>query len=115
MEELIKKMIRGMSEVVATLPEKGFFEPKIVGFDYNDKDWQSKRFWLKVEQPPKGIEQYETMRMMHLLAEDEVTRCRILVAYATNQELLAKLAEDGFTDYLLNCAEKLEDHLLHPD
>ena len=114
MEQLIRTMIHHIHElVVERLPASGDFEPLIEESYVDDNNWKATKIWLKVEQAPKGVEMYEVKRGLYLVATDEERQCHILLAHGTKQELLNKLTDNSFVDYLIDNAERLDDFLLH--
>ncbi len=112
--EQIRIMLCELRElVVENLPIDGGFESMSAGFDINDKEWRAKRFWLKVEQIPEGLEQSDVKRRMDLVATDGMRQCHIMVECGEKQKLMDRLADDGFADYLISCAKRLDDVLRH--
>lgn len=102
-----------LEQVVEYLPIAGGFEPISAGFDINDKEWRAKRLWLRVDQIPEGLEQSDVKRRMDLVATDGMRQCHIMVECGEKQKLMDRLADDGFADYLISCAKRLDDVLRH--
>ena len=114
MKELIEEKVRQMYDKVMTLvPEGGVFEEVRVTFDVPDKRLVADRYWLRVFNPPKGVENWENMRALSFGADKDKsdTNVSVLMAHGTKQDILAKLQETGLIDWLVKEVPDLSYHL----
>ena len=90
-----------------TFPEKKFKNP--------DARLVVDEFWFGIEQPPKGIENYQKNRSVKLYASKKNSDriVEVMLAYGTKDEILAKMKDADFVqkmkEYVKNISYHLED------
>lgn len=118
MEELIKKMIKDISQnSEGKIPEYSIYDfpPIKSSFENPDKTLCAKGFILKIYQPPKGVENRETLRAMDLIAYKEGSEyvAQRMLACGSADEIIKKLKDQNLVseikEAIYTLSEKLKD------
>ena len=78
--------------VVELVPEEGEFEEVILTFEFDDDNLVADQYWLRVFNPPKGGNKWETERALSFGADKDIsdTNVSMLIAYGTSGLARAK-------------------------
>jgi hypothetical protein len=97
MEQLIRKMIRDLRELVdENVPDVGRFDIVYTEFKNNDKGFGVTDWMLKVTQPPKEIEATERKRYLELVAYNVPSPyiAESVICYGNKKDILACLLQE---------------------
>ena len=114
MNELIEQAILVLKQkILDFVPEAGDFETIVVELpNYNPNDCVEK-FWFEIAQPPVGVKNRDTKRVMYMCAKrkgsDSVME--VMTASCGRQQILEKLDDPEFIQRLVVHAGKLSYHL----
>lgn len=118
MDELIKKMIKDISEnAEGKIPEYSIYDfpPVKSSFENPDKTLCAKGFILKIYQPPKGVENRETLRAMDIIAYKDGSEyvTQRMLACGSADEIIKKLKDQNLVseikEAIYTLSEKLKD------
>ena len=114
MNELIEQAILALKlKILEFVPEVGDFETITVEFPNPDESLCVEKFWFEVAQPPVGVENRDTKRVMYMCAKrkgsDSVME--VMTASCGRQQILEKLDDPEFIQRLAVHAGKLSYHL----
>ena len=117
MEQLIRKMIRDLRELVdENVPDVGHFDVVYTEFKNTDKGLGVTDWMLKVTQPPKEIEPSETKRYLELVAYNLPSPyiAESVIGYGNKKDILKFLMQeevllDKIKGKMPNLARNLED------
>lgn len=115
MKELLKQMMCRMHDRMgAEMPEEGGFEPLIESIDNPDPKLLASRYWLKAEQAPRGVEDYERKRGLYFHANKRGNTdvgVHIIMRTGEKRKLMADLRSDTLLDDLLEQSGNLSYHM----
>lgn len=118
-EKLMKEIIaETLSRAEREVAEYGSFTFSIKKFENTDKKLLANKFWIEIEQAPKGVENYQKLRGVYFHAQkkgigtDEGPAVNVLLATGTKKEILEKINSDEFLQKLIKQADNLSDHLI---
>ncbi len=86
-----------------TFPTKKFKNP--------DTNLVVDEFWLGIEQPPRGIENFQKNRGVKLFASKNNKIVEVLLEYGTKDEILAKIKSEDFAKKIEEQTKNLSYHL----
>lgn len=114
LRKLIKEKVKLVNDmVVESVPENGSFDEVRVTFEVHDKGLVADRYWLRVFQPPKGGDHWDTERALSFGADKDRsdTDVSVLLALGTKQDVLNKLQDSSLIDRLIKEVPELSYHL----
>lgn len=117
MEELIRKMIRDLRELVEEkVPEAGEFKIVYADFKNPDKGMCATDWMLKVTQPPKSLDQAQTKRYLELVAYNLPSPyiAESVMGYGNKRDIIKCLQDEDslvakIKDKMPSLARDLED------
>ena len=119
MEKLVKEIIEdALCRAEREVAEYGSFTFSEKKFDNPDKKLAANKFWLGIEQAPKGTENYQTMRGLKLYAQkkgattEEGPAVEVLLKTGGKKDILNKIKENDFAAELLKYMKELSDNLI---
>ena len=104
MEQLIRKMIRDLRELVdEKVPDVGQFDVVYTEFKNNDKGFEVTDWMLKVTQPPKDIEPSETKRYLEFVAYNLPSPyiAESVIGYGDKRDILTILLQEETLESLI--------------
>ena len=113
-EKLVKEIIADAVErAEREVADYGSFTFSLKKFKNPDTSLVVEDFWIGIEQPPKGIENYQKNRGVKFFASKKDTGeiVEILLEYGTKDEILKKIKGEEFYDKLMRQTKNLSYHL----
>ena len=118
-EKFIKDIVNDtINRAEREVAEYGSFTFSVKKFKNPDSNLVADKFWIAIEQPPKGIENYQKNRGVYFHAQkkgigtEEGPSVHVLLEYGTKSEILEKIKDEEFVKKLKEQAENLSYHLI---
>ena len=112
MEELIKTLVNELIKRASKeVPDHGDFDTVEILLPNTDKKLCVDTYALEFMQPPKGVENRNTIRGLKIVGYKGEVGMEILMGVGTKDILIDMLYDESFIDDLIECAFKLNDRL----
>ncbi len=118
-EKLMKEIIADtLNRAEREVAEYGSFTFSIKKFKNPNEKLVADKFWIEIEQAPKGIEDYQKLRGVYFHAQkkgfdvEEGPSVHILLETGTKKEILEKIKNETFLEKLIKQADNLSYHLI---